>query len=94
MPLFGQLENILLVNEEVILEYTPMKTLEFSSDFMAHKVQNLCEFSPTEYCLSRRMLDFNVYTVLKLDCGLYIRLKYDLNGIVGQHVVGDNPLHS
>jgi hypothetical protein len=94
MPLFGQLENILLVDEEVILEYTPMKTLEFSSDLMAYKVQNLCEFSPTEYCLSRGMLDFNVYTILKLDCGLYIRLKYDLNGIIEQHVVGDNPLHS
>jgi hypothetical protein len=94
MPLFGQLENILLAYEEVILEYTPLQTLEFSSDLMAYKIQNLCGFSTTEYCLSRTMLDFNVYTEIKLDCGFYIRLKYDLTRIIEQHVIRDNPLHS
>ena len=38
MPLFGQLENIWLANEEIIFEYTPLRTLEFCSSLMTYKV--------------------------------------------------------
>ena len=93
MPLFGQLENIWLANEEIIFEYTPLRTLEFCSSLMAYKVEKISDFSSTGFCLYYRMLDFNIYSSVELNTGLYISLKYDLKDIIEQHIVGDNPLH-
>lgn len=93
MPVFGKLVNIFLANDEVIFQYAPLRTLELSSTLMAYTVETLCDFTPTEFCLYRTMLDFNIYSVVKRNCGLYIGLKYDLKEIIEQHVVGDNPLH-
>jgi hypothetical protein len=93
MPVFGQLEKIFSVGEEVIFEYTPLKTLEFSSGFMAYKVEKLSYFEPTKFCLYRRMLDYNIYSLVNVNTGLYIGLKYDLKVIIEEHVVGENPLH-
>jgi hypothetical protein len=39
------------------------------------------------------MLEFNIYSVGKVNSGLYISLKYDLKEIIEQHIVGDKPLH-
>lgn len=39
LPLFGQLENVLLANEEIIFEYTPLETLEFSSILMGRLIK-------------------------------------------------------
>ncbi|CAB4026605.1 Hypothetical predicted protein, partial [Paramuricea clavata] len=72
MPVFGQLEKIFSVGEEVIFEYTPLKTLEFSSRFMAYKVEKLSYFEPTTFCLYRRMLDYNIYSPVNVNTGLYI----------------------
>lgn len=92
MPLFGQLENIWLANEQIIFEFTPLKTLEFCSSLMAYKVKRI-DFSSTEFCFYNRMLDFNIYSLAKLNDGLYITLKYDLKDIIELHIIGDNPLH-
>ena len=75
VPLFGQLENIWFANEEIIFEYTPLRTLEFCSSLMAYKVEKISDFSSTGFCLYYRMLDFNIYSSVELNTGLYISLK-------------------
>lgn len=72
MPLFGRLENIWLANEMVIFEYTPLRTLEFCSSSVAYKVEEICDFSSTNFCLSNRMLDFNTYSLVELNSELYV----------------------
>ena len=45
-------------------------------------------------CLSDRLLDYNIYTVVELNGKKYIIITYDLRDIIEQHIVGDNPLHT
>ena len=93
MPLFGQLENIFLVGDEVVFEYIPLKTLEFSTDLMAYKVKKVCDSDIKNLCFYRRMLDYNIYSIVDVNNELYISLKYDLDVIIERHVIGENPLH-
>ena len=93
MPVFGQLENIFLVGEEVVFEYILLKTLEFSTGLMAYKVRKVCNADTKSLCVYRRMLDYNIYSIVDVNNELYVSLKYDLKVIIEQHIVGQNPLH-
>ena len=93
MPVFGQLENIFLVGEEVVFEYILLKTLEFSTGLMAYKVKKVCNADTKSLCIYRRMLDYNIYSIVDVNNELYVSLKYDLKVIIEQHIVGQNALH-
>ena len=93
MSLFGQLENIFLVGDEVVFEYIPLKTLEFSTDLMAYRVKKVCDSDIKNLRFYRRMLDYNIYSIEDVDNELDVSLKYDLDFIIERHVIGENPLH-
>ena len=41
-----------------------------------------------------KLLDFNIYQCVRtLDNDLVVPLKYDLNDIIEEHLLGTNPLH-
>ena len=69
MPLFGHLENIWLANEEALLEYFTSKTEEFHSNLAAYKVEKPCAVVSTKFRLHSKMLDFNNYSLVKINSG-------------------------
>ena len=93
MLVFGKLENIWFLDEEIIFEFSPLTTLGFDGNLIAYKVAEPLPDDVTKFCHFKRLLDYNVYSLEKLTNGLYIPLKYDPRDIIREHIVGDNPLH-
>ena len=67
------------------------KTQRFEESFIGYSVV------PSDIevtCLLDRLLDYNIIQVLETVNGDYIvPLKYNLNDIIEQHILGCNPLH-
>ena len=93
MPLFGQLERIIIAGGVVLFEYTPFRTLGFCRKVMAYELNTVANVS-RNLTLSDRLLHYNIYTVVELSDKKYISIKYDLRDIIEQHVIGNNPLHT
>lgn len=63
VPTFGKLQQILLVDEEILFEYSPLTTIEFNHNFMTYEVYDHGDDALSELCFYSRMLDFNVYAL-------------------------------
>ena len=95
LPAFGRIQRIWLADEDAIFEYIPLRTVEFNDCFLFYEVEDPGDGVPTEFYLYTSMLDFNVYSILKLKQfdATFIPFKYDLRDLIKLHVVGENPLH-
>lgn len=92
-PFFWKLQQIWLVDEEILFEFTPLKTVELNPNLLAYEVEDPGDDAIAEFCFYNRMLDFNVYSLQQHFDAIYITLKYDLKDIIREHIVGQNPLH-
>jgi hypothetical protein len=92
LPVFGKLKSIWLINDYVIFEYIPYKTIIFDEALMAYQVEDLSN-GISKFCNINTLLDYNVYSIQEQNNGFYIPLKYYLGDVIDQHVIGANPLH-
>ena len=93
MPIFGRLQQIWMADEEIIFEFTPLRTVQFDDNLLSYEVDDPGDGVPTEFCFYNCMLDYNLYSLQEQHGTAFIPLKYDLRDLISLHVVGENPLH-
>ena len=93
MPIFGRLQQIWMADEEIIFEFTPLRTVQFDENLLSYEVYDPGDGVPTEFCFYNCMLDYNLYSLQEQLGSAFIPLKYDLRDLISLHVVGENPLH-
>ena len=93
MPVFGRLQRIWLVDDEIIFEIIQLKTVQFNPNLLAYEVDDPGDGVPTRFVLYKKMLDFNVYSLQYQLDSAYVPIRYDLKDVISQQVVGEHPLH-
>lgn len=91
LPIFGLIEEIWLIHGYIYFEVNVYETICFEQNVQAYLVKATTETRLSSY---ESLVDFNVFHLKKDFTGnLYLPVKYNIDDIVEEHILGDNPLH-
>ena len=82
-----------MTDEEIIFEFTPLRTVQYDENLLSYEVDDPGDGVPAEFYFYNCVLDYNLYSLQEQLGTAFIPLKYDLNDLISLHVVGENPLH-
>ena len=92
LPLFGELEQIILNNGKFLFCCSLFETIRFHPDYLAYEVEKVVE-KETVFYTPAELLDYNVYHMVESENQFFVTIKYSLIDIVTEHLRGQNPLN-